>query len=529
MNYLCQLTEDEVLYICSVVPLRDSISYFQRNPKEFAKIMPGFRAKSLKDHEQVSALLFRSRNHNFISSFIEKHISDWLSQIQEHIAKMMEDGDSKESAHLRTLPFCFFADSVSLYFKLINEEHTEEHMALLSAAVNVIKEASDQQDKIKHELKVKESKIGELQSKLNLEKLKLERTTSKLNESNIEIKELKSKITSLENKKSTMQKVSEMATALEAKILMREETINGLRKELAEAKNNNQQLDARIRSEIEKYQTARAFEQKAAPNPKCPCDIEEFQDFLGYNLENIGVPADSEYYILLKEHLSKVLFQGIPIIVNRGVGINLIKCISNALIGRSNVKMLAYSKDLSIDDVNCFLSSAGRVVCLDNFIGNYNETELLPLFDGHKNKIIFLTVAYDRTIHYVSREFLRYCQYLNFNRVVALSVNVELTEDPSTVEEVDWEPQGIPRENRYASLLREIVGEIGILQGLVESKCTAISDEQDLCRILAFDILPYCVDVLQIAPYNTSERLNKYAGDAGRCPYKKLLKGWFVR
>ena len=166
---------------------------------------------------------------------------------------------------------------------------------------------------------------------------------------------------------------------------------------------------------------------------------------------------------------------------------------------------------------------------MDNFIGNYNETELLPLFDGHKNKIIFLTVAYDRTIHYVSREFLRYCQYLNFNRVVALSVNVELTEDPSTVEEVDWEPQGIPRENRYASLLREIVGEIGILQGLVESKCTAISDEQDLCRILAFDILPYCVDVLQIAPYNTSERLNKYAGDAGRCPYKKLLKGWFVR
>jgi len=320
-----------------------------------------------------------------------------------------------------------------------------------------------------------------------------------------------------------------MITALEAKIIMREEIINGLRNELADAKNNNQQLEAQIRSEIEEQRTARAFEQQAALNPKCPRDIEEFKDFFGYNLENIGVPVDSEYYTLLKEHLSKILFEGIPIIINRGVGINLIKCISNALIGRSNVKMLAHSKDLSIDNVNRFLSSAGRIVYLDNFIGNCNETEMLPIFDAHKNKIIFLTVAYDRTIHYVSREFLRYCQYLNLNRVAALSANVELTEDPSTVEEVESEPQEISRENRYASLLREMLGEFGFLQGMVEKKCTAISDEQDLCRILAFDVLPYCVDVLQIAPYNTSERLNKYAGDSGRCSYKKLFKGWFAR
>jgi hypothetical protein len=68
---------------------------------------------------------------------------------------------------------------------------------------------------------------------------------------------------------------------------------------------------------------------------------------------------------------------------------------------------------------------------LDNFIGNCNETELLPLFDNYRDKVIFLTVAYDRTIYYVSREFLRYCHYLNLNRIAALSINAELTEDPS--------------------------------------------------------------------------------------------------
>ena len=157
-----------------------------------------------------------------------------------------------------------------------------------------------------------------------------------------------------------------------------------------------------------------------------------------------------------------------------------------------------------------------------------NETELLPLFDKHRDKVIFLTVAYDRTLHYVSGEFLRYCQYLNLNRISALSTHAELTEDPSTVVEVEFQPQGICHYSRYSNILREMLGEFDFLQSMIEQKCTAISDEQDLCRTLAFDVLPYCVDVLQVAPYNTSERLLKYAGDAGKCPYKNLFKRWFT-
>jgi len=529
MNYLPQLTENEVRYICSVIPLQDSIYYFQGNPKEFVKIMPGFRATSMKNQAQVSALLFRCRNQSFISSFIEKHISNWLSQIQEHIAKMMEDGDSKELALLHTLPFCFFVDNVGLFFKLINEEYSEEYIALLSAAVTATKEASVQQDKLQEELKAKKSEIRKLQAELDSAKSDFERTGTKLNERNTEIKVLKRSLADLEKLKSTVQNDKEIIVALEAKIQVREETINGLRNELAEAKNSSQLLEAQIRAELEKQHAAKTSEQQAALKPKCPSDIEEFKDYLGYNLENIGVPTDSEYCALLKEHLSKILFQGIPIVVNRGVGTTLMKCVANALIGQSNVKTLAFRKDLSIDDVDSFLSSAGRVVCLDNFIGNCNETELLSLFDNHRDKVIFLTVAYDRTIHYVSGEFLRYCQYLNLNRIAALSANAELTEDPSTVEEVEFEPQGISQDNRYSSLLREMLDEFGFLQSLVEQKCTAISDEQDLCRMLVFDVLPYCVDVLQIAPYNTSERLIKYAGNAGRCSYKNLFKGWFAR
>ncbi|MPN07836.1 hypothetical protein SDC9_155108 [bioreactor metagenome] len=171
----------------------------------------------------------------------------------------------------------------------------------------------------------------------------------------------------------------------------------------------------------------------------------------------------------------------------------------------------------------------GRVVCLDNFIGNFNETELLPLFDKHRNKIIFLTVAYDRTLHFIPDEFLKYCHYLNLNRIEALSINAELTEDPSTVEEIEGVSQRVNPDSRYSLLLSEILSEFGIGQSLVVYKSAYISNEQDLCRTLVFDILPYCIDVLQVAPYNASERFIKYAGDAGRCPYKNLIKGWFAR
>ncbi|HVI41687.1 MAG TPA: hypothetical protein VM577_13625 [Anaerovoracaceae bacterium] len=527
MNYLLQLTDDEIRYICSVIPTQDTIAYFQHNPKEFSKILPGFRASAISKLN-VSKLLFNYRNRGFISSFLDKHINDWLSQIQEHFNNCMGDGDSKELALFHTLPLCFFADNIALYFKLINEEYSEDYIATLNAAVKAIKESDGKQEKLQEELEAKESEIQKLQIEYELEKTGLESTCIKLNERSAEIKTLKRSISDLEKLKTVVQDYEGIIASLKSKIQEQEGTLQKLRTELTDARDNSKRLEEQIKAKLEKQQATKIAKQQAEKKPKCPNDIEEFKDYLGYNLESIGIPADSRYCALLKEHVSKILFQGIPVVVNRNVGITLMKCVANALIGQSNVKTLAFSKTHSIEDIGNFLSFGGRVVCLDNFIGNFNETELLSLFDDHRDKIIFLTVAYDRTIHYVSEEFLRYCQYLNLNRIAALSVNAELTEDPSIVEEVESKPQGLSPDNRYSSILRELLVEFGLHQSLIEQKCAAISGERDLCRVLAFDILPYCVDVLQIAPYNTSERFLKYAGDNGRCLYKNLFREWFV-
>lgn len=98
---------------------------------------------------------------------------------------------------------------------------------------------------------------------------------------------------------------------------------------------------------------------------------------------------------------------------------------------------LSFSADISECEIDDFLSAKNRIVCLDNFIGNFNETILLTICDHHKDKIIFLTMFYDRTLYYVPQEILKYCHYLNLNRIEAFTYDHKLTEDPSFLDEVE--------------------------------------------------------------------------------------------
>ena len=527
MNYLPLLTEDEVRYICSVIPHQDTIAYFKHNPKEFAKIRPGFRATTISKAD-ASKLLFSYRSRDFISFFIEKHISDWLSQIREHFAKYMDDGDSKDIALIHTLPFCFFADNVGLYFKLVNEKYSEEYIALISATVKAIKEVSENQEELKEKTKALESECKKLQADFDTKDVELSRNKDRLSNRLSEIAALKGKVSILEKLQAASKKDKEEIESLRIEKEGLLGKIDRLSTEITEVKNNSLLLEEQIRSELEKQQKYLDKAQSSAPSPKCPCDIDEFKEFLGYNFTNIGVPNDAEYFPTLISYLSKILFQGVPIIVNHAIGKNIIKCTANTLIGESTIKTMSYSQDITIEQIREFLSSPDRIVCLDNFIGNYNETELIPLMGKHSDKIIFLTFIYDRTLRYLSKEFLRYCHYFNANRIGALSVNTVLSEDSSIIAEHSYVPQFVQAENRFRNIFRVILRELSYPQGLIEHNCEFIANEQDLCQSLAFDILPYCTDVLQIKPYNTSERLLKYAGKDGRCPQKNLLTRWFA-
>ncbi|KYP81651.1 hypothetical protein [Ferroacidibacillus organovorans] len=528
MKYLPMMTEDEIRYVCSVLPLRESVLYFKRYPKDFGKVMPGFRATSLKSQEQVSGVLFRSRNQHFISSFIEKHIIQWIDDIGTSISEEMAAGASKESAWLQVLPHCFFVDKIGLYFKLTGEEHSEEFIAILGASIKLTKDSEKERKRMEVVLKDKSSEVRRVEAEFERVQSEYNETRKKLSERIGEIEVLKRTSAGLENLKETIQSLEQAIERLKQKAQEREVYIQGLKGELLSARDEQHHLKEKIRESIEKQRAKEYIEQEVFRKPRCPKDIDEFKDYLGYNLQDLGVPTDADYYVLLKDYLGEVLFQGKPVIVSRNTGMSLMKCVSNTLINTTDVPTLVFASDITERAIDSFLSRSKRIVCLDNFIGNYNETTLITISDRHKDKVIFLTVAYDRTLRYVPNELMKYCHYLNLNRIEEFTANKELSEDPSIVDETEVSNDIFTPDSRWSQLLRELLDEFGIRGALSAYKSARVSDEMSLSRLLAFDVLPYCVDVLQIAPFNTSERLVKYAGDGGRCSHKDLFKRWFA-
>lgn len=528
MNYLPMLTEDEIKYICSVISLQETVWYFKRYPKDFAKIMPGFRATSLKNQEQVSALLYRNRNQAFIYSFIEKHISRWLDEIQREITLKTDKGETKESAWMQTLPFCFFADNIGIFFKLIGEEQPEQYISLISASIKRIKNLDISYKELGATLSDKKSEAMRLEGDLRRIQSELDKSSKKLIEHSSEINALKRTCADLEKLEVIVCTREQELDILKKKAKECDEYIQKLNDELSASIDAQLQFEIKIKEEIEQQRVAESIEQTASLKPRSPRDIEEFKDYLGYNLESLGVATDAEYYFLLKEHICKILFQGKPIIISRTAGMVLMRCVSNTLVGSANVATLSFATDISEQQIDGFLSNKNRIVCLDNFIGNYNETTLQTICDKHRNKIIFLTTVYDRTLFYIPEEFLKYCDYLNLNRIEAFTHDNALTEDPSTVDEIDASYPIIAPDTRWSLLFQEILGELGVCSSLSTYKSSLISDEASLCCLLAFDVLPFCVDVLKISPFSVSERLNKYAGEKGRCSHKGLFRRWFV-
>ena len=170
-----------------------------------------------------------------------------------------------------------------------------------------------------------------------------------------------------------------------------------------------------------------------------------------------------------------------------------------------------------------FLINSSRIVVIDNFLGNFNDAVLLTIIGDYKNKIVFLTYSYSKTLKYVSNELFAYCNYIGVTQMPELSIGVLPNEDPSIIDEEEYEPDLKYYDNRFEKNLRNILIELGYNNKVINAKTLGVSDERRLCEILAFDIIPYCFDVRSINPLNYSQTLQKYIHKS--C-YAKLLERW---
>lgn len=135
-------SEAEIQYICHRITPKRIRMYFQKNPKEFTAIYHGFRAGTLSDDDTVSCV-YKNIKKQFIISFIEKYISQWLQEIRNFRNELEEQGISPDEALLRTLPQSVFSENIDLYFKCIDESYSEDYISLLKAALQYAEQEKD--------------------------------------------------------------------------------------------------------------------------------------------------------------------------------------------------------------------------------------------------------------------------------------------------------------------------------------------------------------------------------------------------
>jgi len=523
------LIDQDLQYVCSVIPLKNVIGYFQKNSKEFSKLQRGFRAKSL-DAAQKERILFRGvKNKNrFVCDFIDKLITDLLIQIYECIKQETEKTKDEKQATIHTLVDSFFAGNVVLYFRLASITESEEYIASVQAMVYSSKQA---------QIEEKDAKIKHLQKQIDCANEGISNCLDKNAELIRELSKERGRACALAERKDKIEKqFSELKLQSDTSIeilsneLRKTESINkkfkvaiqSLKKEVSEKDARITQLNSELEEASLRMQVAATVDISAQSIPLKPADIDYFKEYLGYNFKTFGVAAGKN---LLANYLSKVLFTGRPIAVERLFVHNFANCLSNTLVKGREVKVLTYSVGINAEVISKFLSEDCRIVVLDNFIGNMNETLLLPLLDKHKEKIILLGVAYEKTLKYVSDEFWVYVKHLDLSHTCGFLSEPENMEDPSEFEELPFYPTTAAVDAHMSKILMEIAEELGMAKKYAEHRAREVENEEIFFGMLLFELMPFVKYSLEKNPI-ASERLHKHI-KISRSTYVELVKEWY--
>lgn len=526
MSDLSRLSDEEYKNICVLIPHEIIVQFFKKNPQEFSKIRPGFRATRVQNQEALK-LLCSFRDRVFISRFVGKIVDKWLKEIQEYVQKYQNNGEDEISSYIHTLYESYFAENVTAYFKLIEKEYNSDQLEMISNLVLMFKGVKEKEKELKSEIVKLKDKINKCKKEDENREKFLEKTSKYVIDLKSKIKEIESIQDKYQELCNNFKQISKEKKNCEIEIENLEKQIILLRDNVKNLQNEKIELEATIRLKIEKETEIQRIEPSY---PLVPKNIDEFKENFSYNLESIGV-RNSPLPIkkLLVAYLSDILFKGKPIICNKICVETLSKCISNTLVGNEPITKIAFSK--VCDEKNLFnaINKSGRIVILDNFLGNYNETILISILDKFKSKIILLSVVYEKTLLYLPTDFLAYCYYINLSHISSFIKELIPNAIPSTIdEEIIEQPKchSSSASDRNKEIIKLIALDFGY-SILVSEKTTAhINDDLSACATLVFNLIPYVREVLGKNAFNISETLQRYVDHSN---YKYVFEKWFMK
>lgn len=340
--------------------------------------------------------------------------------------------------------------------------------------------------------------------------------------------------TLLTEKDADKKQIKDLKDALE-KALSIENTYKERLLELSNEKESYLQRNRELEETIEEQKgielSAKRYVDTDNTIPLCPESIDDFEECFINNLNNVGFNETEEGAVHFLHYIKNRIFGGVPLLLRRGLGINLSNCLANTLYGVPFAARLLYTAGADVKRVKDFLAATpDRVVCVDGFIGNCNEMELLPELEKHRNKIVILTYMYDRTLRYIPAEMISYVHFVCADAFSSLLSIKDITEEPSDIKEVPYNCRNtLELDSRTRRIFCEIACELGFREESANVIANRFRDEKDMNEELMFSLLPYVTRVFNKNPYNHSKRLQKYAGADGRCPNKDLIMGWFGR
>ena len=551
MRYYTLLSDEDIRKVCFCYTHKELINGFKKCSKDFSAVLPGRRPQSMSE-EAGRNLIANNPHSNLTAKMVEALLSYWVPRITASVKKQIEVGKDSDYAYIVSFSEFGFPSFVDVYFHVIKEDISEERIIAIRAGVEALS------DMIEHTSANRESEsatkkadaINRQQSqKLKEKDQEIKHKTSEIKALTKALAEARSRIESLleENKRIALLegKLSEAASEIDR---LRSASVEDA-KRLEEVRRANERFEEQLQASIDRIAAIQS-ELEASRNQLSemeqskkdaldllysetthelrPVDMDEFIEYLSYNLSSVGVNKDEPYFPLLLHYLENVLFKNKPIICNQAVGHTLAKCLSNTLCGNPNATIIPYKEGISHEEIRAILETDSRILVFDSFIGNYSEMELFPLLRSAKRKIIFITSEYDKTIAYLlPEEVLLNCTYINTNNIPELFTANGLDEDPSTIKEELTIPVSEAPNRRAQRLCKEIMLELGFSSVVANVLAEQMSSEEKLDGFLAFSIIPYAIEAYGISPYNASDRLGKYAGPAGKCVQKELFGEWY--
>ncbi len=537
------LTDDDILFIAKIISLNDFIVYCQHNVKSFNSVRPGFRPKSLTDVQKERLITTEYRKHRgFIFSYITKYIDRWVDEIIADYKANCESM-SKATAWLTTVSHSLFHNNISLCYKLLTDNVPElTSDELVEASISIIIHNENEINKLSTTLKNSENEYAAMRSENEEQALQLERNMEKIEELTGEILEIQEIINQNKEQLSIKEREIESLTKTNAannkeltfakqqneiiqkqllennlKLSQSEEIITQHLKRIDELNKELDNLRKNIQTDTsQSLETSLTTLLEKNSSPLSPNDIDDFKELLKYSLQDIGITDGID---VLSNHLCNILFSGMPIIANRNTTNTIVGCLSH--IYNNPIKHIVFDETLILDKIAYEIDSAPRIIYLDNFIGNYPETFLIPLFNSFKDKIIIISAAYNKMFKYVSPDFLQYSSYINLDRY---KLSGDFKGAPEDIEE-NHTNMNKERNETASYAFSYILQDLHFSQQVIDARLNYVFNHMDVNGVLLYEIVPYCVDVINNNPFSDCRRLVEYCNRS----VEQLINRWFKK